>query len=253
MIYFWFVFGASIGSFLNVVIDRLPRGGSILWPASHCTNCGRTLLFWELVPIISYLFLRGRCRSCQAPIPWRYPVVEGVTAILFVAAWQMSNGDLWSLIFQLIFISLLVAIFFIDLAELMIPDYLSVSGAAVGLLYNFFRDWPQSVVNSCAGLVLAYLIMQTIGWLGKWWLKKEALGEGDVFLAAMLGAFLGWDKLLVALFVAYLAAAPVTLLLLAVKKVKWGEAVPFGPALVSGGLIALFFGQAIIDCYWLVF
>lgn len=246
-----FIIGAIIGSFLNVCIHRLPRGGSIITPASHCPKCGRPLNVLDLIPIVSYIVLRGKCRSCGAPISIRYPVVEIMTGLLFMAAaWLYPPlTQPIDLIFSLVFISLLIAIFFIDLEDQVIPDSLSVTGIAAGLLFNLIKGPLNYFISALAGMVVAYLLFFLIAALGKRMFKKEAMGEGDLFLAAMLGAYLGWEEALLAIMLAYILAAIVALFFMAIRKVKMGEVVPFGPALAAGGVLALFFGQQILSWY----
>jgi leader peptidase (prepilin peptidase)/N-methyltransferase len=251
MIYFWFVVGAAIGSFLNVCIHRLPRGESIVFPASHCVNCGHKLSAWDLIPVLGYLWLKGRCRYCGTGISFRYPLVEMLSAILLTLAWTNSGGNTFYYIFQSVFISMLLVIFFTDLENQVVPDAVTLPGIIIGLLYGFFS---RNIFSSLAGMVLGYLLLYFIGRAGKFIFKKDALGEGDPCVAALLGAFLGWEKLLLALFLAYLLAAFISAALLIAGKVKIGQAVPFAPALAAGGAIALFCGGRMLIWYsgWLI-
>ncbi|MBU0671435.1 MAG: prepilin peptidase [Candidatus Margulisbacteria bacterium] len=251
-----FVIGTIVGSFLNVCIHRLPRGESIIFPASHCPLCHQRLKAFDLVPILTYLFLRGQCRYCKAPISSRYPLVEFMTGAFFVVAaikFPLLSLSFW---FAAVFSALLIIVFFVDLEQMVVPDVVSVGGISLGLLYNLARAlaFPQAgeanpFWSALAGVILGFLLFFLIGALGKFLFKKEAIGEGDLFLAAMLGACLGWQQLLLAVFLAYLLAGVVSLVLLAAGKLKMGDYVPFGPALVSGGLVALFFGQQILNWY----
>lgn len=243
-----FIFGACIGSFLNVCIYRLPRGESIIVPPSHCPGCNHKLSVVDLIPIFGYIILRGKCKYCGAPFSWRYPLVEVLTASLFlIAAFVFPPAiNLLPFVFSLGFISLLMVVFFTDLEHQIIPDLVSYSGIVLGLVFNLMRG---QIMASLSGAVLGYAILYLIGWLGKLAFKKEAMGAGDLYLAAFLGAFLGWPGLLVSVFLAYLLAGLVCFMLLLFKKVKLGEYIAFGPALVVGGLITLFFGQQIINWY----
>ena len=251
---FSFIVGLVVGSFLNVCIHRLPRSESIVFPASHCPECGHALSPLDLIPIFSFLMLGGRCRYCRSPIVWRYPVVELVTGILFaLAAWQFSASPLdW--LFAWIFLSILIAMFFIDLENLVVPDVLSFGGIALGVIYNGIKTivaWPvvDPFVSSLLGLALGFGLLWLIGWLGKMVFKKEAVGEGDWYLAGLLGASLGWQLCLEAIFLSYLLAAGVIFLLLALRRLKMGDYVPFGPALAAGGIIAFFWGNTLLSWY----
>ncbi|MFH1541607.1 MAG: prepilin peptidase [bacterium] len=241
----YFIVGAFIGSFLNVCIHRLPRGQSIITPRSHCPGCQHTLSVLDLLPILSYLFLLGKCRYCHLAISGRYPLVELVSGIFFaVNAFVFTLPiDLAS---SLIFCSLLIAIFFIDFEQLVIPDALSYGGILLGLFFGLFRG---EFVDSLLGGILGFSLLYFVGVVGKLLFKKQAMGEGDYFMAALLGTFLGWQGVLVALFLAYLASGFVTLPLLLLKRVKIDQAIPFAPALAIGGLATLYFGDFILHWY----
>jgi leader peptidase (prepilin peptidase)/N-methyltransferase len=191
--------------------------------------------------------LRGKCRDCGAKISFRYPLVEFLSGALFVAVVYVFPLPL-EVGFYLIFSVLLIVIFFIDLEHQVIPDSLSVSGVLFGLAFNFFRGLPY-FFSALLGAGLGYFIFFLIARLGHIIFRKEAMGEGDLFLAAFLGAYLGWEHLFLAIFLAYLGAGLVALFLLAARKVRMGQAVPFGPALAAAGLAALFFGERIINWY----
>jgi len=246
-IIFIIILGAVVGSFLNLCIHRLPRSESIIFPASHCPKCGHRLGFLDLVPILGYFLLRGRCRYCKAPISFRYPFVEILTVFLFAMVYLRSSHPL-DQFFLLIFSALLILIFFVDLEHQVIPDAAVYPGIACGLLYNFARG-TNALVLALAGTVLGYILFWLIAKLGKWWFKKEAMGEGDLFLAALLGAFLGAQLLLVALFLTYVIAGIFSLFLLVSGRVRFGEYIPFGPYLVAGAFCALFFGERILNWY----
>jgi leader peptidase (prepilin peptidase)/N-methyltransferase len=203
---FSFLWGAIWGSFLNVVIWRLPRGESLLTPPSHCPQCGKVIRWYQNVPILSYVALGGRCAGCRTPISVRYPLVELATAMLSLAAWQSIAHNPWvpSLpvaigiyAFHFVFIAALVAITFIDLDTMLIPDVISLPMIAVGLAYGlavgqvFGVTWLDSVIGAVAGagiiaaVILGYLLLT----------GQEGMGWGDAKLMAFLGAFLGWKAL----------------------------------------------------------
>ena len=237
-----------MGSFLNVCIHRLPLRESIIFPPSHCPRCGYKLNFIDLIPIIGFVLLKGRCRQCHGEISFRYPLVELLTGALFVLVAIFFPAFLLPLdfIFYLVFISFLLIVFFIDLEQQVIPDSITFSGVFFGLLFHVLKKIP---FTSISAIVIGWGLFLLIAKLGKMAFKKEVLGEGDLYLAAMLGAFLGWKGLLLSVFLAYLLAGAVAILLLSLKRIRMGEYIPFGPALVVGGIISLFFGQQIIEWY----
>lgn len=256
---FYFIVGAFVGSFLNVCIHRLPRGESINYPPSHCPACKHRLNAFDLIPIFGYFLLLGRCRYCQKSIAFRYPLVEFITAVLFVAVgfnFPIASFPL-EFCFYLIFSCIMIVLFFIDLEQQVIPDVVSVPGIFLGIVFNYIRQilYPteNTFVSALVGILLGYSLLYLIAWVGKIWLKKEALGEGDLYLIAILGAYLGWREMLLSLFVAYLIAGISILVLLALKRVRMGQYVPFGPALASAGMIALFYGEPILRWYFNLF
>jgi leader peptidase (prepilin peptidase)/N-methyltransferase len=249
VVYFWLACGAVVGSFLNVCIHRLPHGESLAFPPSHCPACGHRLAPFDLVPVLSYLWLRGKCRYCRAPISRRYPLVEGLTAAGFALAYSLTGPNYPQLSYQLVFLAVMIVVFFIDLETQFIPDSAVVIAAAAGLLYHLWLGFPWPFLSSLLGLGGGYLLLFSIGWVGKLLYRKEVLGEGDPLLAAALGAGLGWVSGLLAIFLGYLMAAVVLTILLATQRVKMDQYVPFGPALAAGGVVALFFGPAIINWY----
>lgn len=243
-----FILGAVIGSFLNVCIYRLPRGESIVLPASHCPACGRGLAPLDLIPLASWLALRGKCRYCGAPIAWRYPLVELLSALALPLIWVWAGGVVPPFIFYSFFILALIVIFFIDFEHQVIPDVVTWPALGIGLAYQYWLGRP-ALLSSLSGALVGFLLLYLIGWLGRLLFKQEAMGEGDYFLAALLGAWLGWEKLLLAVFLAYLLSAVVILPLLFWRRLKLGQRVPFGPALAAAGAVALFFGDKILAWY----
>lgn len=243
---FWapwvFVFGLLIGSFLNVVIYRLPKGESIAWPGSHCPRCLVPLKWWENIPLASFLGLRGRCRSCREPISWRYPVVEALTGVLFVGVYLskgLPQGILWA-----IFCALLVAIFWIDIDEMLILHVTTIPGILLGIGYHV---WTGQWLGALLAAVAGFAFFEGVYYLSLWILKKEGMGQGDAMLAAMLGAWLGPVGLLIALYLSFLFGSVVGLAL----RFRHGESrpFPFGPAMVAGAFISLFWGANIWHWY----
>jgi leader peptidase (prepilin peptidase)/N-methyltransferase len=255
---FLFILGTIIGSFLNVCIHRLPRGESIIYPASHCPQCNRRLGTIDLIPIFGYFLLGGKCRYCRANIPFRYPLVELISGLLLVGVALKFPPTKFPLefIFYILFSFLCIIVFFTDLEEQVIPDSVSVTGIFAGLIFNYLKgiffsrgEAMNPFLSALFGMLLGYVLLYLIAKAGRMWFKKEVMGEGDLYLVAFLGAYLGWQGALLSIFLAYLLAGVVTLPLLLFGKVKMKSYVPFGPALVAGGILSLFFGQQLINWY----
>ncbi len=247
-----FIFGLPIGSFLNVVIWRLPRGESIVFPPSHCPKCDAPIKFYDNIPVLSYIILGGRCRSCRAPISIQYPVVEFVTASLFAASWILTGGTIsWQLGAALIFTVIGIAVTGIDFHHRIIPDELSVGGLAIGLILaplcaHAWSGLLWAFIAAIFGAVLLYLVR--VG--GKALFKKEALGFGDVKLIAMIGAFVGWKGVLLTIFLAaLLGSIGGGIAMAASKKTREERLIPFGPFLMVAGLITFYFGGPLIEWY----
>jgi leader peptidase (prepilin peptidase)/N-methyltransferase len=237
-----FVFGAAIGSFLNVVIHRLPRGESIVRPASRCPGCETPIRPYDNVPILSWCLLRGRCRNCRERISPRYPAVEALTALLF-AGFTVAVGPEPELVLGLAFLAILVAVTMIDLDHRIIPNRIVLAGAVIALAGWAAIDPARLVENGVAaaaagGLLLAAAMAYPGG-----------MGMGDVKLAAMMGLYLG-RSIAPALLIGFAAGAVVGLAIMARRGVgARKQAVPFGPFLALGGAIGLFAGPAIVDWY----
>lgn len=237
--------GLVTGSFLNACIYRLPRGISMVFPPSHCPKCGENLRWHDLVPLFSYLFLRGRCSSCKNPIPLRYLLVEIITPLLFFSLLQGSGFNA-GLIFAMVFVSALILATFSDLETQIIPDAVPIAGSVAGFILAFIGN---RVADSLIGFAAGGVIMYAVFLLGKLIYKKDALGGGDIKLAMMMGAFLGWKGLLLAIFLSYITGAIVSLALLSIKAKTMESEIPFGPFMCLGALIALFYGGPVIALY----
>jgi leader peptidase (prepilin peptidase)/N-methyltransferase len=236
-------FGLIIGSFLNVVIARVPERRSLWMPGSTCPGCGNAIAWHDNIPLLSFLLLRGRCRACATPIPWRYPIVEAVTAALFAAAWLRFGGDLRQFIAAVVFLAALIAITVIDLRHQIIPDAITLPGVIAGFvatLATHHISWVNSVVGILVGSGLFVAVIL---------LSRGGMGGGDLKLGAMLGAFLGWQSLLVALFIAVMLGGLSAVALLAAGRVARRDAIPFGPFLAIGGAVALFWADPILAWY----
>ena len=231
-----------MGSFLNVCIDRLPRGQSIIHPRSHCAACNRKLGNLDVIPIFSYLWLRGRCRYCQAPIPIRLPIVEGMTGLLFALLyWKFGLG--LELGISLVYTCLLTVIFVIDLENQLVLDKVIYPGMALALAFSFF--WPElGVVSSLIGgaIGLAAMALPFI-------IYRRGMGMGDVKLGALVGLMSGYPLVAIALLLAVITGGLVAAILLAFKIKRRSDPIPFAPFLATSAMVTLLWGQAIWQWY----
>lgn len=245
---FGFLFGLAVGSFCNVCIHRLPQQESIIFPRSRCPACRTPIRALDNVPLLSFLWLRGRCRACGAPISWRYPLVELLTAGLFAAALLAFGPTLHGLA-AAVLLAGLVVVTFVDLDRQEIPDEVTLTGLPVGLLASLLTGkppFPEALLAALGGVGALYLLAV----YGELAFKREVLGGGDVKLAGMLGAFLGGRHLLLAFFLACVLGGLLGGLLLAMGRAARGTLLPFGPFLAFGAAAALFFGDALWAWYW---
>ena len=240
--------GLALGSFLNVCIYRIPLKKSILFPNSFCPNCGAKIRAWDNIPLLSFILLKGKCRKCKNKISVQYPLVEFITSALVVLTY-LQFGWGWEFVAKSILCLLLIAIFFIDLKHRIIPDVITLPGIALGLFFSFFVKSP-SVLNSFVGILVGGVLFYLSAVLGELLFKKESMGGGDIKLAIMLGAFLGWQKiLLVFLLSAVLGTIVGTTALFFSKDVKETRMIPFGPFLALGSVLAIFLGDMLISTY----
>ncbi len=248
MLYFFsFLFGAMIGSFLNVCIYRLPREESIVTPGSHCPQCQRPIRFYDNIPLVSYLLLRGKCRYCGAPISPQYPLVEGLTALSSLCLF-VKFGPSWSYLFYFVFIAGLIPITIIDLYHQIIPNVISVPGIGVGLLASFFL--PQmTFFDSLLGVLVGGGTLFLVATGYQWLFKREGMGLGDVKLLAMIGGFLGWKSVILTIFLSSLIGSVSGILLMLMRGKNLKYAIPFGPFLSAGAVLSLFYGERITRWY----
>ena len=242
-----FVLGAIVGSFLNVCASRLPKRRSLWAPGSACPNCAYPIRWYDNVPILSFLFLRGRCRDCRAPIARRYPIVELGTALLFTSAY-VHIGLGWELAFTPFFLSALLVVTVFDLEHQLIPDRVTLPAIMAGFAGSLLGGRP-SWLDSLLGILVGGGIIYAIIQCSRLILGVDGMGGGDVTFAAMIGAFLGWKLLLLGLFLAVLVGAAVALALLAAGRKGGKDPIPFGPFLALGGAISLFWGKEILRWY----
>jgi leader peptidase (prepilin peptidase)/N-methyltransferase len=239
------VAGAAIGSFLNVLICRIPEGQSIVFPASHCPKCQHPIRFYDNIPIISYLVLRGKCRDCHDKISPRYPIVEALTALMALLLFWKFGLNL-KYLFSFIFTAALIVITFIDFDHQIIPDVITLPGIPLFFIGAvFFMD--ISVWESLLGILIGGGCLFAIAFGYEIITKREGMGGGDIKLLAMLGAFLGWKSLFFILFVSSLLGAAVGISLMIAKGENMKYAVPFGPFLSVAAVAYLFVGFDVMN------
>ncbi len=240
--------GISIGSFLNVVIYRLPRNKSLVLSRSACPNCRMKISFFDNVPLLSYILLLGHCRHCRAPISARYPMVEMLNGLFYIL-FLYFDGMTMVMAGHCFLASSLLAIFFIDLEFYIIPDVISITGIVVGLGLAFFPG-TIGLVDSLIGIAVGGGSLLLIAYLGEWLFKKEAMGGGDIKMAAMMGAFVGWQKVILIFMGGSIIGLIVSLIWMAYsKKIRSSRMIPFGPFLAMAAMITLVYGQTILDIY----
>ncbi len=240
------LFGACIGSFLNVVIYRVPLGQSLVSPPSRCPKCGYRLKWHDNVPIFGWLLLGGRCRNCKNPISIQYPLVELITAVLFVlVVWVTPAGPL--MVSRLLFVCILIALFGIDLEHQILPNSITLPGIVAGVLLSVIA--PPGWRDALLGVLLGAGILYGIAWAYYLWRREEGLGMGDVKMLAMIGAFLGWKAVLVTMVLSSFSGAVIGVSLLASQRGGMKLALPFGTFLAVGALVAMFVGAPLINWY----
>ena len=243
--------GLVIGSFLNVCIHRLPKGESIVRPPSSCPVCGLPIRWYDNVPIVSFLLLKGRCRSCRSRISWRYPLVEALTGSLFLLTLFRFGLNLRSILL-LVLICGLIVVTFVDLDHQIIPHAVTLPGIPLGLLGSLVTRDP-SPRDAAAGLLIGAGLVYLVAVYAEVAFQKESMGGGDVNLLGMIGAFLGWRLALLSFFIAIVAGAGLSLVLVGARVLSRKDRIPFGPFLALGALVALFVGDQVTGWYWGLF
>jgi leader peptidase (prepilin peptidase)/N-methyltransferase len=241
------LFGLTIGSFANVCIYRLPRGKSIVTPRSACPSCGKPISGWDNVPVLSYLILLGRCRQCRAPIAARYPLVEAINGALYFAVAAVL-GPTPDALLKMAFVTALLVLALIDLEHQILPNVITRPGIAAGLLASFVLP-PPTPVEAFAAAAAGYVAFMAIAKTWEHLRGIEALGQGDWKLAAMLGAFLGWQKLLFTVFAAALCGTIVGLVVILIKGRNLQYRLPLGTFLGFAGIAAIFVGEPVVRWY----
>ena len=250
-----FIFGLLFGSFLNSLIYRLEEGLPFPWWRSFCPKCRHTLNWLDLIPIFSFLFLKGRCRYCEQKISWQYPLVELATGVLFVFTiykfYPIQLGDFFTVGYWLLATSFLIVIFVYDLKHYIIPDKIVYPAIVLSFIYQLFVIWNFGDWDLFGTWSLGFGILPSLFFLGIILLSREKwMGMGDFKLAILMGLILGWPNILVALFLAFFIGAIIGIGLVLFRKKTLKSEVPFAPFLISGTFIAIFFGEAIINWYF---
>jgi leader peptidase (prepilin peptidase)/N-methyltransferase len=240
------VVGVCVGSFLNVCIYRLPRGQSLASPPSRCPHCERPLRWYHNIPIVSWVALRGRCAHCQAPISIQYPVIELVTALVWLLiVWMTPVG--WLLASRLVLATALIVLFMIDLEHQLLPNVITLPGIVVGLAFSVVA--PPRPADALLGALLGGGVLYAIAAAYYLLRKEEGMGMGDVKMLAMVGAFLGWRAVLLTLVLSSFAGAVIGVVMMGLQKGSMRYALPFGTFLAVGALIAMLFGEQFIAWY----
>lgn len=252
-----FVFGAVIGSFLNVCIYRIPKEKSVVTPSSKCPSCGTPIRFYDNIPILSYIILRGRCRDCKAEFSTRYPFVEFINAALYLVVLNsFGYGSPWVLLVYFLFVSTLIVIFFIDLDHQIIPNSITFPGMPLALILGstilpdpFMRADLLGLRDSAIGFLAGGGFFYLIAISGRAILKKDAMGGGDIKMMAMVGGLLGWKGVILTTFMGSLLGSIIGVSLILMKGREWGSKIPFGPYLALGALVSMLWGEDILTWY----
>ena len=260
--FFSFWLGACIASFLNVVIWRAPRGESIVSPPSHCPKCNSPIKWYQNIPILSWLALRGKCANCRAPISPRYILIETLGGVLFLAAFlhMLKFGlPLHFLVVYWIWIALMIVGSFIDFDHQLLPDFVTVGGMALGLVANAYDSfffwgkiyWENYLLYCVGGLAFGFGLLWLVRWIGSKAFKREAMGMGDVFLMGAVGALFGPIAVIVTLILSSVFGSIVGVVLIILSKTKLGgfTPIPYGPYICMGCLAWMFYGPQLVNWY----
>jgi len=251
-----FLLGAIVGSFLNVCIVRIPKGGSVVHPPSHCPGCKTAIRFYDNIPLLSYIVLLGRCRACGEHISPRYFIVELLMASLAVILYYQFSFSLAFLV-SFVFVAALIVISFIDLDVRIVPDVISLPGIIAGLLFSVVARYGindpfeliPSPLNALIGVLVGGGFLLALAWVYEAFTGVEGMGGGDIKLLAMIGAFLGWTSIPFTLLFASLTGSVIGIGFMIAKGVGRRFALPFAPFLCLGALLYLFFGNELIQFY----
>ena len=240
------IFGTIVGSFLNVCIHRLPLRKSVMWPGSRCPHCDAAVQPYDNIPILGYLWLRGRCRNCKAAISIQYPAVEFITGAVFLGAFLLFDSPA-ILIQRLLFACAMIVLFVIDLEHRILPDVITLPGIVLGLVFSLFL--PPGWIDSLIGIALGGGSLWLMGELYFRIRHEEGMGFGDVKMLAMVGAFLGWKLMLLTLVLSSFLGSLVGVAMIALKRGDMKYALPFGSFLALGAIVAATVGDRIVEWY----
>lgn len=252
-LYIFIVFGLVFGSFLNVVICRIDELETIWVSRSHCPKCKKNLAWYDLIPLFSFLILKTKCRYCRQPISWQYPLVEFSTSILvglffyrLVITGQLTT---WAFLPLIIYFGMLVVIFVYDAQTMTIPMEIVAVGFASLIIHYLIRSDFHLFLSGIEAMVVLALIPGSIILIGKIITKKNVMGTGDIFLAGLIGLGLNIEKGILAIVISFILGGIISLILIILKKVKFGDhtEIAFGPFLIIGGLLALYFGDQLLN------
>jgi leader peptidase (prepilin peptidase) / N-methyltransferase len=240
------VFGTIVGSFLNVCIHRLPLRKSLIWPGSHCPHCESPVKPYDNIPVLGYLWLRGRCRACNAPISIQYPIIELITGAVFLGGYLLFDSPVL-LVARLLFACAMIVLFAIDLEHRILPDVITLPGIAIGFMFSLFLEpgWRDSLI----GIVLGGGSLWLLGEVYFRIRHEEGMGFGDVKMLAMIGAFVGWKLMLLTLVLSSFAGSFVGLAIIALNRGDMKYALPFGTFLAMGAIVAATVGDRIVQWY----
>ena len=241
------IIGLAMGSFINVLIHRLPDGQSLFRPGSHCPDCGKPIRFYDNIPVISFLVLRAKCRDCGNAISVRYPLVEALTAICFIALY-LRYGWSTQMITYSILVTFLITISYIDIDRGLILNKLILPGCILGIVLTLglqVETWTDVLLGGVSGGLIVWII----GWIGKLLFKKDSLGMGDVKLLILIGVYVGFPDVAVCLFFGIFAAGIFIITGMALQKLHLGDTIPFGPFIAIGSLAYLLWGEMLLRWY----
>ncbi|PIR20443.1 MAG: prepilin peptidase [Deltaproteobacteria bacterium CG11_big_fil_rev_8_21_14_0_20_47_16] len=257
MTYVWvdifvFLIGLCVGSFLNVLRVRLPLEEPFAWGRSKCRSCSETIAWYDNIPLLSFILLRGKCRKCHTPIGWMYPIMELITALLILATWCYFKSPLPATLYTIGLIAPLILISFIDLEHLIIPDVISLPAIPLAVVIQLIVSpwpWQQTLISSGIGIAVGGGVLALVALTYEKIRKQEGLGWGDVKLMAWLGAYFGWQGVIVILLWSSVAGTIIGSLYLLLSKKSAQHPIPYGPFIAGAGILYFFYGQLVVSWY----
>lgn len=250
MIIILLILGLFLGSFLGVLVDRIPRKENVINGRSHCEHCKKELAWYDLVPVLSFVFLKGKCRYCKTRLPFFYPVIEITTAVIFGLVYLFFGALGFAYLLYFLFVSgIFIVVFFTDLKYGIIPDKILYPGIIVSVLFALIFQ-KSEFLNHLASGILSFAFFVAVSYIFFVLTKKESMGGGDIKLALFLGLVLGFPNILVCLYIAFLTGSAISIILIIWKKKSFQkDTLPFGPFMVTGAAISLFWGNQIFSYF----